>query len=407
MKVDVFTCRCCGSIDLHEVFSLPPIPLVGAFTLKSEIAVEKFPITLLFCQICKVLQIKENIDEQILFNQYSFSSSTVNSLVKHFDDYADWIKNYVNPKSVLEVGSNDGILLSPLQSLGIRAFGVDISSNITEIARSKGLNVKNIKFGVRNQAEISDWIIEKVDLISASNTFPHNDDPNGFLETARNLLSDRGKISLEVMYAGSLEENLQWDTIYHEHLHFHSLTSLNNLLVRNGLHLEHAEITNMHAGSLRVLASMTEVAMSESAQKILQIEELRGLNRKATWIEFAKRSSNAIEVCREKLTAQNILGPIAAYGASGRATMWIHAASLDFIQYVVDASPLRAGHFMPGSNIPIQSPSYFIDVPPSAVFVTAWNYFDGIVGQHPEYRGTWIAPLPTYHEKEGKNNEKP
>lgn len=224
-----FMCRCCGSIDLHEVFSLPPIPLVGAFTLKSEIAVEKFPITLFFCETCKVLQIRENIDEQILFNQYSFSSSTVNSLVKHFDDYAEWIKNFVDPKSVLEVGSNDGILLSPLEKMGIRAFGVDISSNITEIARAKGLNVKNVKFGLDNQTEISDWILEKVDLISASNTFPHNDDPNGFLETAINLLSDRGKISLEVMYAGSLEENLQWDTIYHEHLHFHSLTSLKNL----------------------------------------------------------------------------------------------------------------------------------------------------------------------------------
>lgn len=163
----------------------------------------------------------------------------------------------------------------------------------------------------------------------------------------------------------------------------------------------------MHAGSLRVLASKNESSMSESAQKILQVEEFRGLNRKATWIDFAKRSSKAIAVCRENLTAQNLLGSIAAYGASGRATMWIHAANLDFIQYVVDASPLRAGHFMPGSNIPIQSPNYFKDVPPSAVFVTAWNYFDGIVGQHPEYRGTWIAPLPTYYQKESENNEKP
>jgi len=407
MVNDLFTCRCCGSSNLHEVFSLPPIPLVGAFTIESKTDVEKFPITLLFCQSCKVLQIRENIDEQILFNQYSFSSSTINSLVRHFEDYAQWIKKLVNPKSVLEVGSNDGILLLPLQKLGIRAFGVDISSNITEIASAKGLNVKNIKFGLRNQTEISSWILEKVDLITASNTFPHNDDPNGFLETARNLLSDRGKISLEVMYAGSLEENLQWDTIYHEHLHFHSLTSLQNLFERNGFYIEHAEITNMHAGSLRVLASRVEGTMSESAQKILQTEELRGLNRKATWIEFATRSSNAIAICRERLIEQNLLGPIAAYGASGRATMWIHAANLNFIQYVVDASPLRAGHYMPGSDIPIQSPSYFKDAPPSAVFVSAWNYFDGIIGQHPEYQGTWIAPLPVYLEKKSENNEKP
>jgi len=391
-------CRCCESTDTSEVFSLPPIPLVGEFTKFENPHAEKFPITLFFCNSCSVLLIKETIDANKLFNEYSFSSSTVKSLVEHFNEFASWLVQTYSPQAILEVGCNDGILLGPLTDLGVESYGVDISRNISEIANSKGHNVKNFKFNLKNTETIKFWMHRKVDIITASNTFPHNEDPNDFLSAAKELLTDSGRVIFEVMYSGSMATNLQWDTIYHEHLHFHSLLSISNLFNRNGFFLEHAEIVPMHAGSLRVVGSLMKVSPSAKALEILNSEMETKLNTKTQWLKFSSDVFKSIEICKKNLVEIHKVGSLAAYGASGRATMWISLLKLDFIQFVVDGSPLRSGHYMPGSQIPIVSPEHFENNPPDATFVTAWNYFDGIMSQHPNYSGMWISPLPKYAE---------
>ena len=197
-------CRVCQSQNLHEIFSLADIPLAGDFKLNQKDYDIRFPLLLLFCSDCKVIQIDQSVDLNRLFNTYAFSSSTIPSLVKHFESYAEWIFKKFNPTSVLEVGCNDGILLEPLKKRGINVFGVDMSSNIGDIARSKGLNVKTIKFGLNEIDVLSKWS-GHIDVITASNAFPHNDDPSGFLQTVKALLSQNGVLILEVMYAGSLK----------------------------------------------------------------------------------------------------------------------------------------------------------------------------------------------------------
>jgi methylation protein EvaC len=390
-------CRSCGSKDLSEVLKFPKLPLVGEFTTLPNPDAERFPINLVYCNSCSVLLIAESIDSEKLFNEYSFSSSTIPSLVKHFEELSSWISTNLKPSSILEVGCNDGILLTPLKKTGVKTFGVDISRNITQSAKEKGLDVRKLKFGIDSENEILDWLGE-VDLISASNTFPHNSDPNGFLKTAHNVLNSEGKILLEVMYAGSLFQDLQWDTVYHEHLHFHSLQSLEKLLNLNNFYIEHAAIVPMHAGSLRVIASKTQQTKSSEYFKIINDEASTGLNSLSHWLKFATNCMRSISEIKAGLDKFAKLGEVWAYGASGRATMWINVAEIDYISKVVDASPLRAGHFMPGSTIPIVSPEEFKLNPPEAIFVTAWNYFELIVKQHPEYKGTWVTPLPTYKE---------
>jgi hypothetical protein len=147
-------CRVCASSDVLEVFAIPPIPLVGEFTKEPNIHPDLFPITVLHCDDCKVLQIKENIDSDRLFHEYSFSSSTVAGLVRHFSDYAEWIWNRYKPAKLLEIGCNDGVLLEPLARFGVDVFGLDISENITELAKSKGLKVQALKFGSKNAEKV-------------------------------------------------------------------------------------------------------------------------------------------------------------------------------------------------------------------------------------------------------------
>jgi methylation protein EvaC len=394
---NLIKCRSCNSLELFLVLEIQPIPLVGEFTENPNPAAAKFPINLFFCNNCKVLLIDQSIDSEKLFNEYSFSSSTIPSLVTHFEDFAKWIVKKINPKVVFEVGCNDGILLKPMEKLGIKTFGVDISTNITQVARNKGLDVKKMKFGVEAEKEIIEWV-ESVDVITASNTFPHNADPNGFLSTAHKILKIDGSLVLEVMYAGSLRDYLQWDTVYHEHLHFHSLLSLENLLNLNGFYVHHAEIVPMHAGSLRVIATKNQNSYSQEYLNIKQAEVNSNLNSQETWLEFANKCQQSIVEIKTGLDRFSKIGKVWAYGASGRASMWINVAQIDFIEKVVDASPLRANHFMPGSNIPIVSPEELESNPPVAIFVTAWNYFDNISKQHPNFRGTWVTPLPEYKE---------
>lgn len=400
----LFECRSCSSRDLELVIGFKPIPLVGEFTTHPNPLAEKFPINLFFCLNCQVLLIEESIDSEKLFNSYSFSSSTIPNLVAHFDELASWIVKRLSPKSVLEIGCNDGILLNPLERLGVKAFGVDISQNITEIARQKGLKVKKLKFGLETKELIQEWQ-SSFDVITASNTFPHNSNPNSFLGAANQLLSHEGNLILEVMYAGRLRDYLQWDTVYHEHLHFHSLLSLEKLLNRNNFYVSHAEIVPMHAGSLRVVASKIKRQKSNQYLDIMKYEETSKLNELNTWLEFGKACNVSIQRIKEGLNLYAKQGEVWAYGASGRASMWINVANLDYIKKVVDGSPLRANHFMPGSDIPIVLPEEFEKNPPRAIFVTAWNYFDDIIKRHPKFQGTWITPLPEYRELSNTKKE--
>ena len=174
------------------------------------------------CEACGLVQIVDPVDPEVLFQDYSFATGTVAGLVKHFDAYAAWIADIFRPGSVVEFGCNDGTLLASLEERGIRSVGVDLSANITEMARAQGRNALTGSFG----PEIVDTLRDEagpVDLITGSNVFAHNADPAAILQAVDQLLTPDGVLVLEVMYAADLLEQLQWDTLYHEHLTFYSL----------------------------------------------------------------------------------------------------------------------------------------------------------------------------------------
>jgi SAM-dependent methyltransferase len=395
-------CRTCGNTGLDPILHLPQIPLVGDFLDTPQTHVDRFDIDLFFCDQCYLLQIAESIDSTRLFRDYAFSSSTVPGLVKHFEDYASWIKWKLNVKSILEVGSNDGVLLEPLMKFGYEVFGLDISENISQLAVNKGLNARVGKFSTSQIENLLGWC-GRVDAITASNTFPHNSDPHDFLEAVIAILKPKGTLLLEVMYAGALFEQTQWDTVYHEHLNFHSLHSLSALLTLHGLTINHAEVIPMHAGSLRIVASSSSFQDS-SVEEILKNEQLQDLTSIKTWQLFAQRAYKSIEICRESLELLSKTKSIWAYGASGRASMWLNACNLDFIGSIVDASPLRYGRYIPGTNTPIVPPTDPGFLRANTIFVTAWNYLEPIMKQHSNYMGEWVVPLPVYEIRKAKND---
>jgi len=387
-------CRGCEGKSLETVFDFGSMPLAGAFLSGREaIASERrFPLQVHVCRTCALVQILDPIDPNVLFRDYAFASSTVGPLVQHFDGYAEWLVQRLQPSSVIEFGCNDGILLAPLRARGVTAVGVDISDNITAMAREKGLDVVTGYFDVATAGAIASRI-GRVDVVTGSNAFAHNDHPEVILQAAAAALSDRGRLCLEVMYAGDLLEQLQWDTLYHEHLTFYSLSALRVLLQRHGFDVEHAERIAMHGGSLRVTAARGG-APAASVQQLLDSERQRGIDRAETWLDFGKRIVRKIDVVKQVFGELAQRKRIWGYGAAGKATMWVNACEMDYLQGMVDASPLRAGKLMPGTHTPILFPDEFARANPDYVFITAWNYADVITAKEGWYPGVWAVPLP-------------
>ena len=388
-------CRACEGDDFKRVLNLGNLPLAGGFLEGPEAAANEqtYPLAIYACARCALVQVLDPVNPSILFENYSFSSSTIKPLIDHFEAYAAWMVARFRPSLVVEFGCNDGVLLSPLAKAGVRAVGVDISQNITDIARSKGLEVITGFFDATTARRIRDEY-GPADVVTGSNAFAHNDQPERIIEAAAIVLNESGHLCIEFMYAGDLLDQLQWDTLYHEHLTFYSLSTISTLLQRHGFYVVDAERLGMHGGSLRITATRKMGSLSDAASAILEYERNSKLNRVETWTEFGARSLRKIAIVQDVFGALSKNHTIWAYGAAGKASMWVNAAQMGYLGAVVDASPLRAGKLMPGTHTPIVFPEDFRKRPPDHMFVAAWNYADLIRGKESWYSGTWSTPLP-------------
>jgi SAM-dependent methyltransferase len=389
-------CRGCAQAAVRPFLDLGELPLAGGFLRgPEEIAAERrYPLLISVCENCGLVQIVDPISPEILFGDYAFATGTVPGLVRHFDAYAEWIKERFDPSTVVEFGANDGTLLAALTRRGVRGVGVDMAPNITEMAREQGREVITGAFGpgITDQLRA---IAPSVDLVTGSNVFAHNAEPAGILEAADTMLTADGVLCLEVMYAGDLMEQLQWDTLYHEHLTFYSLQTLDRLLRRFGFEIVTAERIPMHGGSLRVAgARVGRRPASESVAMLAAWEADIGLNDAARWDRFADTCRRRIDAFGTTMRRLSETASIWAYGAAGKATMWVNACEMLYLEAVVDASPLRAGRLMPGTHTPIVGPKQFKAANPDYVFASAWNYLPAIRANEPQYGGYWIVPLP-------------
>ena len=346
-------CRLCGG-DLRRVLSLTPTPLANSFPDTPDKRAERYPLDLMQCLNCEHVQLSHVADAETLYSDYKYS--TPDAVKPHMRDaIANLRLLYPLAKTILEIGSNNGLYTQMLREAGFTVVGVDPSA-------PEGTGTIMGYF-----SDVwAKWALErfgKFDLILANNVFAHINNLQAVFAGVDVLLKDDGALVFEVQYLPDMVRKGAFDMIYHEHHDYHTLSPLRRFLPRHGLVIKNYEGLPTHGGSIRVYCERPGIPL------VLPREQI-------DWRRFKARIDLEREVCRRAIT-----GPVVAFGATAKATTLIHHFGIaDKIAFAVDSTPQKLGRYIPGTNIQILPESEIKD---STLFLTAWNYADVIRAKYP------------------------
>jgi nucleoside-diphosphate-sugar epimerase/SAM-dependent methyltransferase len=372
-------CRSCGNKHLKRVISLGDSPLANNLTNSNTEVSEQYPLEVDYCPKCHNCQLSCVVPAGKMFDNYLYVSSTSASFRKHFEDAAVKYINYfklTSESTVIDIGSNDGIALKPLNDKGINVIGVEPATNVAKIANDNGIPTLNQYF--------TDKTFDKkhfADLVTASNVFAHADDLKGITKNVFNVLKENGTFIVEVQYLLDTINDLTFDNIYHEHVNYWSLTSMVNFFKNLGYVVTDVEHINTHGGSIRVYINNLNSEVKPSVAKYLQDEKDFGLLDFNTYKEF---SVDVAEIKKnvnkniEKLKASG--KKIAGYGSPAKATTALNYFGVNHshIDYIIEDNKLKDGKYIPCVNIPIKNKEYCFNNLPDIIIVMAWNFFEDI-----------------------------
>jgi SAM-dependent methyltransferase len=399
----IANCRSCGSDDVRTVFSLGLAPLAnrlsdGDLAARSE---PRYPLDLCVCGECALAQLGEAPPPGEIFSDYPYLSSFSDTMVEHARELADTLVRECalnGDAPVVEIGSNDGYLLQHFARAGIPTLGVDPAEAACRVAEERGISTRQEFFGEAVADELAREGISP-HVIVANNVMAHVPDVNDVAAGVRRLLAPDGVFVIETPYLRDLIGRLEFDTIYHEHLFYYSLTSLSALLERHGLGQIDVARVPIHGGSLRVIARAGS-GTSSAADRLLREEAHWGVHEPETYSEFSSRVDERCRALRDLLLDRKREGRrIAAYGAAAKGVMLLNALEIgaEVLDFVVDRNPEKQGRRLPGSGLEIRAPEDLLTQMPDDVLLLAWNVGDEVIDQQADYRrrgGTFIVPLP-------------
>jgi SAM-dependent methyltransferase len=397
-------CRSCGGEDLRVFLSLGDMPLSDGLLAPQDLGTEepRFPLDVAFCPGCALAQILETVPPERLFGaDYPYFSSFTDALLRHSAaNVAARIeeRRLDGSSLVVELASNDGYLLQYYRERGIPVLGIDPAPGPVAAARARGIETLQAFFGSDLAARLAAEG-RRADVIHANNVLAHVADTNGFVAGIGALLEEDGVAVIEVPYVKELIDHGEFDTIYHEHLCYFSVTALTRLFERHGLSLNRVEPLEIHGGSLRLFVEKRERA-DRSVTDHLRAERGAGLDRLDYYAGFSQRVGRI----RGGLVA--LLGRlkregarIAGYGAAAKGTILLNFAGIgrDMLEFVADRNVHKQGRYIPGVRLPIVPPERILAERPDYLLILPWNFKEEIMEQQAEFRrrgGRFIVPVP-------------
>jgi len=404
MKISA--CRSCNSTNLKPVLHLGETPLANALLREDELENEetKFPLEVVFCENCALVQITETVQPEILFRDYVYFSSFSDTVVNNGKNIALRMikgRNLGEESLAVEIASNDGYLLQFYKKAGIPVLGIEPALNIARVAEEQGIPTipeffnEELANTMRNNDQLAD-------VFHANNVLAHVADLNGVVSGMQILIKEQGVGVIEFPYVKDMIDGVEFDTIYHEHLCYYSLYSVSKLFENHGMKIIDVERLPIHGGSLRIFVSKADSIHEVSTNVVNLLEEERkwGVDRFDFYEKFGEKVEKLRKSLLDYLKEIKASGKkIAGYGASAKGstllnTFGVGSETLDFI---VDRSTVKQGMYTPGTKIPIMDPIELIKRKPDYVLLLTWNFSEEILKQQSQYRelgGKFIIPIP-------------
>ncbi len=397
-------CRFCRTPLEHTFIDLGVSPLSNSYLKTADLArMEPFyPLHVYVCKNCLLVQLEELSRPEDIFTEYAYFSSFSESWLEHARRFAHQAVKRFNLSEqslVVEIGSNDGYLLKYFKEQGVLVLGIEPALNVARVAKEKGLETRVSFFSAAVAEELS-LEGKKADLVVGNNVLAHIPDTRDLMRGLKTLLKPGGVVSMEFPHLLSLMEQNQYDTIYHEHYSYFSLTAADQIFSAYDLCIYDLEELTTHGGSLRIyacLAGNESFKRTTRVEDFLKREEDQGLKELRTYLNFGERvKKSKLDILKFLIRAKEAGLEVCGYGAPAKGNTLLNYCGIgpELIAYTVDLNPYKEGCYLPGSRIPIYSPEHIFKTRPDYILILPWNLKTEIIDQMAGVR-EWGAKFVT------------